>query len=407
MGNRLHIKSRKTQCLTKMLSKIDKRRYHTLHLCSCYFSEDAARRLIGKVQEFAHLSAVNIYIDRKTAIEYGGDHLQEFCDSFNTLEVRINAVESTGLFHSKTYALIAFDEDGNVISGSIVLGSANLTGAGLISRGGNFECLIDSQDIELLEEHLSQLKKMTVLPPQELNKFSRKQEFSFKYALLQSGMFLHKWNENLEKELSIRYRLSESGKYRITDQSLEIVGFNIETATVSKRYFRFDYNPKHLDETKNLTRNFGIETYLGYWLPYTVLESMFDVGELDIFKEHLFLEIGKQRSEIEKKIQQDFDYLLQENLIEKIEINPVDSFNKKVENLTNNDLKLKRIYSKYELFYLPYDIQQKDEILEVFDEMIGFIESRKQKNRAMKAFLESYAAFSIERFDKLIEESMS
>lgn len=407
MGNRLHIKSRKTQCLTEMLSKIDKRRYHTLHLCSCYFSEDPARKLIDKIQEFARLSAVNIYIDRKTAIEYGGDYLQEFCDSFDTLKVSINAVESSNLFHSKTYALIAFDEDDNVISGSIVLGSANLTGAGLVSRVGNFECLIDSQDIELIEEHLSQLQKLTVLPPQELNKFSRKQEFSFKYALLQSGMFLHKWNENLEQYLSIRYRLSKHGKSRITDQSLEIVGFNIETATVSKRYFQFDYTPKHLDETENITRNFGIETYLGYWVPYAVLESMFDADELDKFKEHLFLELDNQRSEIEKKIQQDFDYLLQEDLIENTEIEPIDSFNNKVENLTNNDLKLKRIYSKYELFYLPYDIQQKDEILELFDEMIGFVESRKQKNKAMKAFLESYATFSIERFDELLEESMS
>lgn len=104
---------------------------------------------------------------------------------------------------------------GSVVSGSIVLGSANLTGAGLIRRGGNYECLIDSQDAEILEEHLSQLNKLKVLSPQQLNRFSRKEEFSFKYALLQSGLFVHKWNENLEQYLSIRYRLSESGKSRV------------------------------------------------------------------------------------------------------------------------------------------------------------------------------------------------
>lgn len=403
MGNYLHIKSKK-QCLIEMLRKIDKRRYHTLHLCSCYFSEDTARKLISDIKEFAHLSAVNIYIDRRAAIEYGGGGLQKFCNSFDSLDVCINAVESSGLFHSKTYALIAFDEDGNVFSGSIVLGSANLTGAGLSSRGGNFECLIDSQDTEILEEHLSQLKKLTVLPLQKLNKFSRKEEFSFKYALLQSGVFLHKWNENLEQYLSIRYRLSENGKSRVTDQSLEIAGFNIETATVSKRYFRFDYSPKHLDETENITRNFGIETYLGYWLPFFVSESMFDADELDTFKEHLFSEIEKQKDEIKKNIQKDFEYLLQEDLIEELDVNPVDSFNNKLESLVNNELKLKRIYSKYELFYLPYDIQQKNEILELFDEMIGVAESKKRKNKTMRAFLESYAAFSIERFDEVLEK---
>lgn len=394
----------KKQCLAEMLGHIDKRRYHTLHLCSCYFDDDAARKLITEVQEFARISDVKIFIDRRAAIEYGGDYLQEFCDSFQDYEVSINAVESSNLFHSKVYALIALDDHGSVVSGSIVLGSANLTGAGLIRRGGNYECLIDSQDAEILEEHLSQLNKLKVLSPQQLNRFSRKEEFSFKYALLQSGLFVHKWNENLEQYLSIRYRLSENGKSRVTDQSLEVAGFNIETATVSKRYFRFDYVPEHLDNTENLLRNYGIETYLGHWLPYSVSESMFDANALDIFKERLFSEINKQVNGIEKNIQKDYEYLLQEGLIEEPEINPVDSFKSKLDGLTNNELKLKRIYSKYELFYLPFDIQQKEDILYLFEEMIDVAESRKRKNRTMKAFLESYAAFSIEKFDEALEE---
>ena len=404
MDNYLHIRSMKKQCLAEMLGHIDKRRYHTLHLCSCYFDDDAARKLITEVQEFARISDVRIFIDRRAAIEYGGDYLQEFCDSFQGIEVSINAVESNNLFHSKVYALIALDDHGCVVSGSIVLGSANLTGAGLIRRGGNYECLIDSQDVEILEEHLSQLNKLKVSSLQQLNRFSRKEEFSFKYALLQSGLFVHKWNENLEQYLSIRYRLSENGKSRITDQSLEVAGFNIETATVSKRYFRFDYVPKHLDNTETLLRNYGIETYLGHWLPYSVSESMFDTNALDTFKERLFSEITKQGSGIEINIKKDYEYLLQEGLIEEPEINPVDSFNSKLERLTNNELKLKRIYSKYELFYLPFDIQQKDDILYLFDEMIDVAESRKRKNRTMKAFLESYAAFSIEEFHEALEE---
>lgn len=400
----LHIKSNKKQRLIDMLGKIDKRRCYVLHLCSCYFSEDAARKLIAEVIAFARISVVNIYIDRRTAIGYGSKNLQKFCDSFNAVKVNINAVESSNLFHSKAYTLVAFDESGSVVSGSIVLGSANLTGAGLINRGGNFECLIDSQDVKILEQHLSQLKMLTVLPIQDLNKFSWKEDYSFKYALLQSGIFLHKWNENLEQYLSIRYRLSEDGKSRITDQTLEVAGFNVETATVSKRYFQFDYVPEHLDSTENLIRNFGIETYLGYWLPYSVSESMFDPDALDTFKEHLFFEIKRQGDEIKKMIQRDYDYLLQEGIIEVTEVNPVDSFNSKLDSLVANELKIKRIYSKYELFELPFDIQQKDDILYIFDEIVNIAESRKRKNKAMKAFLESYAAFSIERFEEALEE---
>lgn len=404
MGNYLHIRSGKKQCLTGMLGKIDKRRYHTLYLCSCYFDDDTARNLISEIQSFARIDEVKIYIDRRAAIEYGGDYLQKFCDSFSDVKVSINAVESNNLFHSKVYALVAFDDHDNIVSGSLVLGSANLTGAGLEGRGGNFECLIDSQDFEILEQHLSQLKKLTVLLPRNLNKFSPKEEFSFKYALLQSGIFVHKWSENIEQYLSIRYWLSNSGKSRLTDQSLEVAGFNIETATVSKRYFRFDYVPNHLENTENLLRNYGIETYLGHWLPSSVSDSMFDMDALDNFKNNLFTEIKLQRDEIKEKIQQDYDYLLQESLIEEKEESPVDSFCKKLESLSSNELKLKRIYSKYELFYLPFDIQQKDEILYLFDEIIDVSESRKRKNRTMKAFLESYVAFSIERFDEILYE---
>lgn len=406
MTNSLHIKSQKKQRLVELLTQTDRRRYHTLYLCSCYFSIEAATTLVNEISELIRLHSVKVYIDRKSAIEYGGEDLDNFCSSFDGLEVSLYAVESNALFHSKSYALIAFDESSNVFCGSLVLGSANLTAAGLISRGGNIECLIDSQEISLLEEHISQLDNLKTVSTEELNTFSRKDEYSFKYALLQAGVFIHKWNDNLEQYLSIRYRLSENGRARITDHSFENAGFNIETATVSKKYFRFSYNPQHLEDTENITRNFGVETYLGFWLPYVVVESMFNRNELESFKDFLFKELEKQHSEIEKQIRDDFEYLKEENLIEEVEVNPFDSFSRKTEELRSNELKLKRIYSKYEIFYLPYDIQQKDEILELFDEMIEVAESKTRKNKTVKAFLESYATFSIERFNELLDEAM-
>ena len=53
---------------------------------------------------------------------------------------------------------------------------------------------------------------------------------------------------------------------------------------------------------------------------------------------------------------------------------------------------------------MPYNIQQKEEILELFDEMIDVAESRKRKNKTTRAFLKSYAAFSIEKFHEVLEE---
>ncbi|WP_430232631.1 hypothetical protein [Nitrosomonas communis] len=404
---KLHIKAKKKQTLIELLGKTDKRRNHSLYLCSCYFAPEAARGLIRELSKSINMSLINIYIDRKVAIEHGRKSLEEFCNSFADLKINLYAVETNILFHSKSYALVAFDESNNITSGSIVLGSANLTGAGLMKNGGNIECLIDSQDINLLEEHMAQLSKLKILPIDKLNDFSNKDEYSFKYALLRSGVFIHKWNDSLEQYLSIRYRLTREGKSRIGDHSFKRVGFNIETATISKRYFRFDYTPKHLKEAENVIRNFGIESYLGYWLPYVAVESMFDKKDLELFKERLFSDIERQRNVIEQQIQQDFSYLMNEGLIEEIEVNPVNLFNKKLVDLMTNELKLKRVYSKYEIFNLPYDVQQKNEILELFDELIEVAESKTRKNTAVKAFLASYATFSIERFSEVLDENLT
>ena len=111
--------------------------------------------------------------------------------------------------------------------------------------------------------------------------------------------------------------------------------------------------------------------------------------------------IENQRASIENKIQQDYEYLLEQNLIEEIEVNPIELFNKKLDSLLTNDLKIKRIYSKYELFFLPFDIQQKEKIIDLFDELINVAESRKRKNTTMKAVLESYASLSIEEITSL------
>jgi hypothetical protein len=404
MNKILHIKKEKKQRLVELITKIDRRRYHALYLCSCYFSQEAARILINEIRNNnIRLSFVNIYIDRREAIKHGRTKLEEFCNSFKSegLEINLYAVENNTLFHSKSYTLIAFDESNNIVSGSIVLGSANLTVPGLTSQLGNIECLIDSQDISLLEEHMSQLDKLKKVSTDKLNTFSKKDEFSFKYALLQSGVFLHKWNDNLEQYLSIRYSLSEIGKTRTTDSSLKEIGFNIETATISKRYFRFDYNPSHLEKTKNIIRNFGIETNLGYWLPSIVTESIVDKNELDVFEKHLFSELKNQENEIERQMQSDLEYLQKNEFIEN-DVNPVDSFNKKIDDLKENELRLKRIYSKYDIFDLPYNIHEKDKILELFNEMIKVAESKTRKNKTAKALLESNDTFSIDDFNKVI-----
>jgi hypothetical protein len=358
------------------------------------------------MKELINLTEVKIYIDRKTACCIGKTELTKFNKSFKDIKVNLYAVETEYLFHTKAYAIISNNDDDSIVCGSLVIGSANLTGSGLTSKYGNIESLLDTQDNDCLTHFIEQILSLKLLTVEEIEKFKNADDFSFKYALLQEGCFIHKWLDNLGQYLSTRYQLNEKGKEKIGDETFRNAGFNIETATISKRYFRFEYEPPHLEDAENLTRNYGIETYLGHWIPNAALETLFEQNAFEEFKNNLKNEIELQIENIRKSIAQDLEYLKSEDIIQVTESNPIELFEKKVAELFENELKLKRIFSKYEIFNLPYDISQKENIEELFEEMVSLSESRSRKNIAMKAFLNALTKPSLDDFRDLINENI-
>ena len=398
---KINIKSSKKKSLVELLLKTDKRRYHCLYLASCYFTPDAAESVINYVRQSIYLSKVIVYIDRKTACCIGKDELTKLCRKFDSLSVELYAVDADCLFHTKAYALVSFDGN-NIHCGSLVVGSANLTGNGVINKYGNIESILDTQDIGLLDEFVAQMEKLKLLKIEEIDKFKSADSFNFRYALIQEGSFIHKWTDNLEQYLSVRYYLNENGRAKVANEAFTNAGFNMEAATISKRYFNFDYEPPHLENSENLTRNYGVETYLGYWIPNSALESLFEKDQFELFKHTLNQQLSAQMADIESSIQSDLLYLKSENVIQVTDSEPAELLKNKVKDLQTNELKLKRIFSKYEIFSLPFDISQKNKINELFEEMLSFIESRKKKNIAMKAFLGAISESSLEAFREQI-----
>jgi len=354
----------------------DKRRRHCLYLASCYFTPESAKSLINSMK------------------------------SIKDIKVNLYAVETEYLFHTKAYAIISNNDDYSIVCGSLVIGSANLTGSGLTSKYGNIESFLDTQDNDCLTHFIEQISSLKLLTVEDIEKFKNADDFSFKYALLKEGCFIHKWLDNLGQYLSTRYQLNEKGKEKIGDETFRNAGFNIETATISKRYFKFEYEPPHLEDAENLTRNYGIETYLGYWIPNAALETLFEQNAFEEFKNNLKNEIELQIENIKKCIAQDMKYLKSEDIIQVTESNPIELFEKKVTELFENELKLKRIFSKYEIFNLPYDISQKEDIEELFEEMVSLSESRSRKNVAMKAFLNALTKPSLDDFRDLLNENI-
>jgi NgoFVII restriction endonuclease len=392
-------KSKIVQLLTKGASK---RLGHVLYLASCYFSPDSAENLIRALQTVVNIINVYIYIDRKTATVIGKTTLEELSSNQNLPEISIFAVDANMLFHTKAYALLSYAKDGSLNKGSLVVGSANLTGAGLTASSGNIESVLDSQDKAILAEFKDQLNKLKTIELNQLENFRTQDSYNFKYALIHEGAFIHKWLDDLGRYLSVRYQLNENGKSKIGDDLFKNVGFNIETATISKRYFDFDYEPAHLENTETLRRRFGIETYLGHWIPNSALDKLLYQKGFDEFCIRLENELAKQLPLIKEKMLADLFHLEENDLIIESENDPFESFEAKVEALLSNKIKLQRIFSKYEVFQLPYDLSQKHEIEEFFDQMQSLCESRKQKNITQKAFISGFKNNSLSEFRQIL-----
>lgn len=403
MENKLHIKTNKKTMLVDLLSKSqDRRRFHHLYLTSCYFTPESAKELIGMIgEQFKCLAGVTVFIDRKTATLHGKKVLSRFCKSTD-YSVELFAVNSFNLFHSKAYAVISLDESDEIYCGSLVVGSANLTGAGLADKGGNIECLLDTQNVDMLEEFVSQINSLSSISVEDIDTFkiSENDTLAFKYALLQRGLFIHKWTDDLGQYFAVKYKLNAKGKEAIGDPVFKDRGFNVETATISKRYFQFEYVPQHLEDADNLRKNYGIESYLGHWVPKSALASLLKNEDFPKFTKLLFDAMDEQYDSIMRQIKSDSEYLLTNGIIDEGESSAIELFDGKIKELRKNESKLMRIFSKFEVFDLPYDPKEKQEIEYLFESLVDLSESRVKKNAAMKGFLMAYQNANLDMLDE-------
>ena len=400
MSPQINIKSRKSTLLVSLLTRTDKRRHHTLYICSCYFDAEAAKKLIRDVEKEVKLNAVVIYVDRRQALSIGKADLESFLSNIRRTSTVSTAllyiVDSDELFHTKAYALIA-QEDHVYHCGSLVIASANLTGSGLTNPRGNIESLLDTQSIELIREFVAQLGALKVINVEDLDLFVTADSLAFMFGLLMRGQFVHKWSNNLGQYLAVRYRLNKNGREQIKNEDLERLGFAVEAASISKRYFNFEPNDTDSRSTENLIRRYGIETHLGHWVPKPAIRMLMDREDgFPLFKAKVKDHWDTQHDRMVGEIKADFDRLLERNFIDDMD-SPIASFELRVRSLLeDSDIKLWRIYSRYEFFELPYSAEQDVEIRKLHEEIVATIESRTNKNLAMKAYSSAIESRSLE-----------
>ena len=190
-------KEKSGRLVDALYSNIDDRKKYQLSIFTCYLADDLAKvkDFIEEISNNIKLTDVQLYIDSRECIRIGLGCLQEFNESYidHYISLEIIAIDTPTLFHSKAYALLSHDGK----SGVLAMGSANFSKGGLFAnRRGNYESLLMTDDIEIINQFLSldgvQDKYIKTLDRLEEYKTA---SFTFKYALLKQGRFVHKWSE--------------------------------------------------------------------------------------------------------------------------------------------------------------------------------------------------------------------
>lgn len=379
----------KLPSLVRSLTDCDRRRSYYLAIATCYCTPQSLRDFIDAVRAEVRLAGIHLYVDRRTAMSIGQEALAELEKSYPDL-LWICAVRAGRLFHTKGFCLAAYNGENELVHGRLAIGSANLTNPGLTERHGNVETLAVHSDIATIEEFLEFFDKDgPLLPLGELTEFSQDDTTDytdFKYALLTCGVFSHKWSPTLTPYFSARYRLNEEGKRR-AKEGINTPGFQMEAATIAKSYFAFDLTSWRPAD-KGLIRKFGIECFLGHWIPKSALEGDAEDNELfDRFRSALFAQLKSKMESICREILQDCNRLIEEGIIDKPDADPALSFQGKVASLKDDPDKLRRIWSGRSFFQLPYDPGDVDRIEETFDDILLTALGSRRKNRSMRAFL--------------------
>ena len=390
----------KLNSLVEKLSSVDRRRRYHLVLATGYFSQEAADQLIDGLKKKLNIQGIELYLPRSIAGSKKDelDAMIEVRENLFVYPVRGN------FFHTKAYCLSSYDdwnsENASVKGGCLAVGSANLTGSGLVATNGNVESLVFSEDLSLIEEFLGSLSNINWMEFEDLHKYEDNDKHDFRHYLLFQGKFAYKYTTNMNDYLAIRYKLSHEA--RIQQQqgfgALGIpAGFESETSTISKRYFDFDIDPYRPQGHRDLKKRYGIECYLGHWIPKIVISPLTD-ERFGTFRTEMFCEIRDRLESITSKIKEDYDMLANEGIIETgaDEDDPSGNFRRKVDELEEDDDRLFRIWSQLAFNDLPYDRNDTQGIDQIYDSIITTIGLSKRKNSTKRAVIELHDEFEQE-----------
>lgn len=373
-------------------ANLDKRyqRRHELRILSCYVDLKALQSFVGELSEVVRLTDVYLAFDYSEVYRYGPHRLKKdlgaIRQSCTKKGIKIDfrfLANPSGLVHAKGYALLQ-RVDGDIAGGALLLGSANLTAPGFM-EGGNVE-------LGAMTRQLAQLRSFEVIFDALWEGLGRdaiddavfaRDKNLFNFALLSSGVFLHKWEGSLRQLVGIRYKIVNEEKWSQLPDDLQAEGFEL-SKTLTRQVLDLDDLPKR-SLPGEFVRNFTIDTALGRWCPESAWAEVAG-SESDAFwaafKAASTDEILEDKMRLAAARQ---EQLIREGFIATVDGEHLESWARRIRTLRDSQERLARLHTGYEAFPMPYDAQSTSEIEDLYESFELSLETRTYSNWVIRA----------------------
>jgi hypothetical protein len=349
---------------------------HELAILTCYFDIEAIRKLIEELTKEVKLTEIYIIVDAYDVNKIGVDVLE---DEFNEMGIDFRIDCSKKLLHTKAYRLRQYTTKGKWAGGIMIVSSGNATNNGLYGINTELGYLSDlKKDLDDFDKLYDDIWKKAY----DLDKFKERKRVKTRYYdLLASGVFLHKWEGNLNQLFSAKYIINEEAISEMEqDEDLKEWGVKFgKTLSISV----FDFSEiKQYKISKEFFKKFTIETYLGRWCPISAwiyinncLKKKDSIGK----KQKILRSKLSSLNEAKRTLKYRQDRLLDKKYIKQPKSNHIATWEQNVKKISSqSDVLFERLLTGYESFKLPYN-ENDDEIEELYNSLLQSAEISRRK----------------------------
>ena len=364
---------------------------HELFILTCYFDIESIRKLIEELTKEVKLTEICIIVDVSDVNKIGIDVLE---DEFNEMGIDCRIDCSKKLLHAKAYRLRQYTAEDKWAGGLLIVSSGNATNNGLYGINKEIGYLSKlTKDLNEFDAFYDDIWEKAY----DINKFKkRKHEKVQYYDLLTSGIFLHKWEGNLNQLFSSKYIINEEAESKMEqDEDLKTWGVKFGK-TLSISVFDFsDINQYKI--SKEFFKKFTIETYLGKWCPasaWIYVNNCLKKKNAIYEKQKILKKKLSLLEEAQKTLKYRQSILINKKYIKEPKSDHIAKWAKNVKKISSqSDVLFERLLTGYESFELPYK-KNDDQIEDLYNSLFRSAQISRNKSAIKKWLIGKRASTS-------------